>query len=184
MKKIGTPSAPKPHKAGSFVQTERAAHEAWAKLVLKQPKAAALMHLLCSRMDASTNAVVCSHTILAELMNCCTRSIKNYLKSLESERWIQIVSLGKGAANAYVVNSMVAWAKDREMLKHATFKAQVIVSADDQSPEALKADLRRIPVLFNGDMQIQSGESAEPPTQLLLDHVQHDLPSISEPDDQ
>jgi hypothetical protein len=180
MQKVGVPSKTHPNRPGAFLQTERAAHEQWAMLVLQHPKAAALMHLLCSKMDVSTNAVVASQSVLAQMLGCCVRSLKTYIKTLEDNRWIQVVSLGKGSTNAYVVNSMVAWAKDRDTLKYATFTAQVIASVEDQSPIALTADLRRIPVLFNGDMQLPSGESAEPPSQMLLDGVDHDLPAIKD----
>jgi hypothetical protein len=38
---------------GTWVQTERAAHEAWAALIGRQPRAAALLHLLVANMDRS-----------------------------------------------------------------------------------------------------------------------------------
>src|SRR3546814_7407962 len=44
---------------GHWVQTERAAHEAWASLIEKAPKAAQLMHILTARVGEH-NAVVVS----------------------------------------------------------------------------------------------------------------------------
>ena len=51
----------------TWVQTERAAHEAWAKLTIKSPRSAALMHHLIARMGHQ-NAVVVSQKTLAKLM--------------------------------------------------------------------------------------------------------------------
>ncbi len=42
---------------GTWVQTERAAHEAWAGLMRESPNAAMLMHLLVARVG-DQNAVV------------------------------------------------------------------------------------------------------------------------------
>ena len=180
-KKVGLVSKPKPDTRNRWVQTEASAHEAWAKLILKHKNAAALMHLFVSRMDRNTNAVVASHNILAKLLNCTPRSIRNYLKVLEDDRWIQVVSLGKGSTNAYVVNSLVAWSQSRENLKHSTFSAQVIADADDQKQAITADNLRKIPVLFSGDEQqlISGKRGSEPPVQTLLDGTEPDLPAIN-----
>lgn len=178
--KIGVPSKPNPSKRVGFVQTEMAAHEAWARLTLDKPRAAALMHLLVSRMDRTTNAVVASHKTLAKLMGSSGRSIKNWLLFLEDGRWIQSVSLGPGSVNAYVVNSTVAWSRNRENLQFAEFTAQVIANVDDQKPEALSSDfdLRRIPTLYPGEMQLPAGKGEEPPAQGLMDGLEPDLPAV------
>lgn len=180
-KKVGLPSKPAAEKRSRWIQTEASAHEAWARLILKHKNAAAFMHLLVSRMDRNTNAVVASHAVLAKLLGCTTRSIRNYIAVLEDDRWIQVISLGKGATNAYVVNSMVAWSQNRENLKYSTFSAQIIADADDQNQTGISAgDLRKIPVLFSGDeQQLPSGErGSEPPVQTLLDGTEPELPSI------
>src|SRR3546814_5429720 len=49
-----------------WVQTDRASHEAWARLSASNPKAGALLHLLAARVG-DNNAVV-SHKTLAELL--------------------------------------------------------------------------------------------------------------------
>ena len=93
---------------GSFAQTTMETHEAWARLAMDKPGASALLHMLVSRMDRTTNAVVASHNTLAKLMGVSTRSIKNWLTVLEDRRWVQKVSLGPGAVNAYVINPKTA----------------------------------------------------------------------------
>lgn len=176
--KVGLPSKPKADKRARWVQTEASSHEAWARLTLSHPKAAALMHLLCSRMDRTTNAVACSHKILAKMMGCSDRSVRTYLKQLEEDKWVQVVSLGKGATNAYVVNSTVAWSQNRDNLQYAQFTAQVIADAEDQAPEVLQADIRKIPTLFDGEEQMPTDNHGEPPSQRILQGLEPDLPSI------
>ena len=55
-KELGTPVSSGPR---TWVQTERAAHEAWGNLTMKSPRAAALMHQLVANMGHQ-NAVVVS----------------------------------------------------------------------------------------------------------------------------
>ena len=137
-----------------------------------------MLHVIVGRMDRGSNALVISHENLASLLgNVSTRTVKNHLKTLTEEKWIQVVSLGKGAMNAYVVNSVVAWGKGREKLGMSQFTAQVIASAEDQE-ELGCTDLRRIPVVFGGEQQLPSGEGLEPPSQPNLGGLEPDLPSI------
>ena len=163
--KIGRPSAPDKTRRSSFVQTEQSAHEAWAKLIIHSPKPAAMLHLIISRMDRGSNAVVISHSNLGKLMGVkSVNTIKRYLAILIKEKWIQSVSLGVGSVNAYVVNSAVAWGRSRDQLKMSQFTAQVVTTAEDQksldSPE-----LRKIPVVFSHEQQMPAGDGLEPPAQ-------------------
>jgi len=181
MSKIGLQSKPAGDKRSRWIQTEASSHEAWAHMTLKTPKAAALMHLLCSRMDRSSNAVVASHKTLSKLMGCCPKSVKKYISQLQEQKWIQIVSLGAGSANAYVVNSLVAWSQSRDNLQYSQFTAQVIADADDQLKGILNDNLRKIPVLFDGDeIQLPNGAGEEPPVQPSLEGLTPDLPTIQD----
>jgi dihydroxyacetone kinase DhaKLM complex PTS-EIIA-like component DhaM len=178
--KIGLPSEAPKSKRNRWIQTEASSHEAWAKLILKHQSAAAFMHTLVARMDRNTNAVVASQGVLAKMMGVSIRSIKNWIRVLEEDKWIQVVKLGKGTANAYVVNSMVGWAQARDNLQYSQFSAQVIADIEDQNPEMLKGDLRKIPVLFDGDEQLPAGLGEPPPSQPLLEGTEPDLPAIRE----
>lgn len=175
---LGRPSKPNGTRRGSFVQTEQSAHEAWAKLILDSPKSAAMLHVLIARMDRGSNAVVISHENLALLLGgVSTRTVKNHIARLAKDKWIQVVSLGRGAMNAYVVNSAVAWGRSRDQLAMSQFTAQVIVNADDQ--QALEApDLRKIPVIFGDEQQLPAGDGLAPPTQPSIDGLEPDLPAI------
>ena len=160
------------------MQTEQSAHEAWAQLCISKPKAAALLHVIVARMDRSSNALVISHENLAVLLGgVSTRTVKNHLTTLTKDRWIQIVSLGRGAMNAYLVNSTVAWGLAREQIRFAQFTAQVVAADIDQSAISSE-NLRKIPVVFSGEQQLPNGIDSESPSQRTLDGISPDLPAI------
>src|ERR1700691_4740161 len=123
----------------TWVQTERAAHEAWAKLTIKSPRSAALMHHLIARMGHQ-NAVVVSQKTLAKLMGCNPRTVQRAVADLVTDRWIQAVSLGgAGTINAYVVNDQVAWGQPRDQRPAlSVFSAYVVADREDQDALTLE----------------------------------------------
>src|SRR3546814_2041630 len=88
-----------------WVQTDRASHEAWARLSASNPKAGALLHLLAARVG-DNNAVVVSHKTLAELLGVRSiTTIKTAITALVSGNWIEVRRIGEnGTVNAYVLN--------------------------------------------------------------------------------
>lgn len=179
-RQVGTPApVPAPRRGASWVQTERAAHEAWARLSMANPRAGALMHLIVARMGPG-NALVVSQKVLAAMMGCHERTVRRAVADLVAERYIQVVQLGHaGTVNAYVVNSAIAWGQARDQLHLATFTATVLASADEQTPEALNCGaLRRIPVLFPGERQLPTGPGEDPPSQPSIEGMEPDLPSL------
>ena len=173
--KLGVKAEP---KAGAWVQTERSAHEAWAKLVASKPRAAQLLHILVARMGHQ-NAVVVSQKVLAEMMGCSTDTVQRAVKALKDQRWLQVVKIGRGKEVAYVVNDRVAWGAKRTTMQHlSVFSAHVIADQRDQDPETLEGpDLRKIPVMYPGELQMPSGPSDDPPTQQCIPTMEHDLPA-------
>ena len=173
---IGTPAKNEP---GKWVQTERKAHEAWAELIGRKPRAAALLHHLVAQMGHQ-NAVVVSQKILAKLMGCSLRTVQYAVADLEAERWIQIVKMnGPGTVAAYVVNDRVAFQGKRENMRFSLFSAAVIADADDQEAATLAhSDLRRIPSLFPGERQLPTGPGEDPPIQPSIEGMEPDLPAI------
>lgn len=170
--------APAKHKAGQWVQTERGAHEDWAGLIARKPRAAQLLHHLVAQMGHQ-NAVVVSQKILAQLMGVTDRTVRTAISDLVAEHWIQVVRIGKGKEAAYVVNDQVAWGQSRDQLRLSVFSATVVADLDDQEPGALEhRDLRRIPTLYPGERQLPAGEGAKPPSQPAFDGMEHDLPAI------
>ena len=176
--KLGTPAK---HKAGQWVQTERKAHEAWANLIGRKPRAAMLLHHLVAQMGHQ-NAVVVPQKVLAKLMKCSQETVKRAVADLVAERWVQVVKLnGPGTVNAYVVNDRVAWGQPRDQLRLSAFSATVVADHDDQDPTTLDhADLRRIPTLYPGEQQLPAGPGEPPPSQTILDGLEPDLPFLEE----
>lgn len=163
----------------TWVQTERAAHEAWGRLTVASPRAAALMHHLVARMDQSA-AVVASHATLAAITGMSASTIKRAIADLKAGNWVQAVQLGgKGGALAFVVNSRVGWATTREKIHLAAFSAQVLAIGDEQDGDYLDGpQLHRLPILRNGERQLPSGPGQTPPSQPAIDGLEPDLPSI------
>ncbi|EBK9001268.1 helix-turn-helix domain-containing protein [Salmonella enterica subsp. enterica serovar Ohio] len=173
--KLGAPAKNKP---GTWVQTERKAHEAWAGLIARKPRAAMLLHHLVAQMGHQ-NAVVISQKTLAKLLGVNERTVRRAVADLVEERWIQVVRLGRGKEAAYVVNDRVAWGQPRDQLRLSVFSAAVVADFDDQDEALLgHGDLRRIPTLYPGEQQLPSGPGEEPPSQPALDGLEPDLPHI------
>ena len=161
-----------------WVQTERKAHEVWAKFTLQKPTASALMHYMCAYMG-DQNALVISQAVLAKRLGVSTRTVATAISDLAASQWIQVVRLGKGKECAYVVNDRVAWDKPRGKLNLSLFSAQVVADADDQD-ELEGPDLKRIPVLFPGERQLPTGPGEDPPSQPALEGMETDLPHIDQ----
>jgi DNA-binding transcriptional MocR family regulator len=170
---------PAPANSGSWVQTDRKAHEAWAHLISRKPRAAELLHHLVAQMGQQ-NAVVVSQKVLAQLMGKSLDTVQRALRVLEEEKWIQVVKMnGPGTVAAYVVNDRVAWGQKRDQLYLSAFSATVIADRADQDALALEGtDLKRIPVLYPGERQLPTGPGEDPPSQPSIPDMEPDLPSI------
>ena len=184
MKRISAPKelgVPIQHKPGQWVQTERKAHEAWANLIARKPRAAELLHHLVAQMGHQ-NAVVVPQGVLAKLMGRSLDTVQRAVRDLVAERWIQVVRIGKGKEAAYVVNDRVAWGQPRDQLRLSVFSATVIADLADQDTASLDhVDLRRIPALFPGERQLPMGDGEPPPSQPSLDGLEPDLPTRQPP---
>ncbi len=165
-KKLGTPAN---YGRNTWVQTERAAHEAWAKLTMQSPKAAAVMHHLVANMGHQ-NAVVIAQKTLAKMLGCSLRTVKYAVADLVDGNWVQVVQIGQhGTINAYVVNSSVAWGESRDHIgRLSVFHAAVVADAEDQSPETLeRSDLRKLPIIYPPEEAMPHGDG-EPGAQMCL----------------
>lgn len=171
--------------ASQWVQTERAAHEAWATLIQKAPKAAQLMHILTARVGEH-NAVVVSQKTLSSLMKCSRRTIQRAVDVLVEDRWIEVRQIGEnGTVNAHIINDRVAWSGKREGIRYSLFSASVIVS-DAEQPDAdelgQQEPLRRLPSLYRDEGQFPAGEGLPPPSQPFFDGMEPDLPATEKED--
>nr|WP_313138124.1 helix-turn-helix domain-containing protein [Paracoccus jeotgali] len=176
---------PQKRSAGQWVQTERAAHEAWASLIERAPKAAQLMHILTARVGEH-NAVVVSQKTLAELMKCSRRTVQRAVDVLVQDRWIELRQIGEnGTVNAHIINDRVAWSGKRDGIRYSLFSAAVIVS-DEEQPDreqlGNQQPLRRLPSLFRDERQMPSGDGLPPPSQPFLSGMEPDLPATNQDD--
>jgi len=174
------PALPRKSPAGQWVQTERAAHEAWAALIAKAPKAAQLMHILTARIGEH-NAVIVSQKTLRTLMGCSRPTVQRALDVLAQDRWIEVRQVGEsGTVNAYVINDRVAWATGRDGLRYSLFSAAVVLSEEEQPDRAelgRQEPLRKVPSLFRDERQLPNGPGLPPPSQPFLDGMEPDLPA-------
>lgn len=167
---------------GTWVQTERALHEAWAQFLgLKGALAASrVMHLLIARLGEH-NAVVISQRTMASLLKCDERTVRRAVAMLADHQWIEIRQIGdRGTVNAYVVNRNVAWSGPREGIRYALFSAAVVVS-DQEQPDREILDqtppLRQLPSMFPGERQLPTGDGLPPPSEPSLPGLEPDLPA-------
>jgi len=173
--------APVKHKPGQWVQTERKAHEAWARLIARRPRAAELLHHLVANMGHQ-NAVIVPQKVLAQLMGRSVDTVQRAIRDLIAEQWIQVVKLnGPGTVSAYIINSRVAWGEARaDMPRLSVFSATVVADYDDQDTTTLeKTELRRIPTLYPGEQQLPAGPGEPPPSQAMLVGLEPDLPATN-----
>lgn len=163
---------------GTWVQTEREAHEAWAKLLRQSPRAAELLHLLVARIGRH-NAVVISQKTLSELMGRSRDTVKRAVMELRTGRWIEVRQIGdRGTTNAYILNDRVAWQGKRDGIRYSLFSAQVIVSEAEQPDDIdAQAPLRRTPTLYPGEQQLPTGEGLPPPSEPEFPGMEPDLPA-------
>lgn len=177
------PALPEREPSGHFVQTDRAAHEAWMQLTLQAPKASAVLHLLANRVGEH-NAVVASYPTLAEISGLSVSTIRRAIAALVEGNWIEVRRLGPSSTvNAYVLNDRVVWTRARNDLRYSLFSATVITSETEQEDrEALgrQERLRQLPRL--GEQQMPSGSGLPPVSQPFLSGMEPALPATGSPD--
>jgi hypothetical protein len=149
-------------------------------LIKRSPLAAQILHLLTARIGEH-NAVVISQKNLARLVEGSERGVRDALRLLAADRWLEVRQIGgTGAVNAYVINDRVAWAQARNGLRYSLFSAAVVLSEEDQPDRAdlAKLDpLRRLPAMFSGERQLPAGDGLPPPSQPFFDGLEPELPS-------
>lgn len=167
---------------GTWVQTDRSAHEAWSKfLALKGATAASrVLHVLIARMGEK-NAVVISQGALADELGVDPRTIRRAIAMLRDHQWIQTINLGgaKSGVQAYIVNSRVAWQGARDGIRHSVFDATVYATEQEQEDGTIDSQvpLHRLPALYPEEMQLPSGDGLPPISQPALPGMDHDLPA-------
>lgn len=155
----------------NFVQLSRGYLKQMRMLARKSPIAHEILYYLVEHMGRTTNAVVCSRAVLAEVTGTTTRTVSRAISLLKDENWLDTVKIGN--ANAYCVNARVFWQAGRNQKHYAVFSAVVIAAASEQESnfrEKAKEKLTYIPILEANDVpMINTAERLPPPDQQDLD---------------
>lgn len=173
---------PEKQLKGTWVQTEREAHEAWSQfLKLKGSLAASrVMHLFLARMGEH-NAVIISQSSLAKILEYDTRTIRRAIAMLRDHYWVEVRQIGgRGDVNAYVINDRVAWTGHRDGICNSLFSATVMAFSDEQ-PDASQLgnqkQLRKMPRMHAGERQMPTGPGLPAPSEPALPSLEPDLPA-------
>ena len=163
---------------GTWVQTERAAHEAWAKLLRDSPRAAELLHLLVARVG-NHNAVVVSQKTLAALMGRHVNTVQKAVRELKAGGWLDVRQIGdRGTVNIYVLGQHVVWYGKRDGKRYSIHSSNVILSEAEQ-PDSIdyQEPLRPVPRVYSGEQQLPTGDGLPPPSEPSLPGLEPDLPT-------
>jgi hypothetical protein len=168
-----------------WVQTERATHEEWGKLIAKSPLAARILHTFAARVG-DHNAVVISQPTLARILGASENGVRKALKILERGNWIEVRQIGPSSTNAaYVLNDRVVWWQARDRLRVSLFSAVVIANAEEQRDQDSLDDphnppLKRLPAITDPlEAQLPTGDGLAPPSQPYFQGLEPDLPAIN-----
>jgi len=170
-------------QGGTWVQTDRSAHEKWALLSIASPRAASVLHVLVAQMGRH-NAIVASQATLAKAAGCGLNTLKRALSVLREQGWIEVRQIGPtGTACAYIINDRVAWTGKRDGIRYSLFSAAVLI-ADDEQPDrdelGAQPALHRLPNLFPGERQLPSGPGLPQPSEPSLPGMEPELPARHE----
>ncbi len=166
---------------GTWVQTERAAHEKWARLAINHPRASSVLHVMISQLGRH-NALIASLPNLARLCGCSRSTLIRGLDILKKDNWIEVRQIGQsGTTNAYIINDRVAWTGNRDGIRYSLFSAAVLVS-DDEQPDKATLDkqepLTRIPSLYPGERPLPTGPGLPPPYEPAIPGLEPEMPAL------
>jgi len=118
-------------KNHDFVQFTR---KGLAKLSkLKSALASSVFLFLSKEMDRE-NKLMISQGTLAEIMEVSRQSVNTALRELVDNQLIEVVKVG--SQSVYCLNANVVWTRERDKLHLARFKANIIVSKEEQTQSA------------------------------------------------
>lgn len=168
----GEPSEAHPNAENyNFVQLSRNYLKEMRGLARKSPVAHEILYYLVEHMGRTTNAVVCSRNVLAEVTGCSIATVGRAIRVLKDDNWIDTVKIGN--ASAYCVNERVFWQAARNQRQYAVFSATVIAAASEQDSdfrEKAKQKLTYIPIIEDDNrMLVNTDESLPPPDQADMD---------------
>ena len=149
-----------------WVMMDKKPIQALKSLAIKHPIAmGTLMHMV-ENMSRS-NAFMASQQSIAKSLGVSTVAVKKAVSVLESSKFVQIIKIG--TANAYIVNTKVAWQGNRGA-RFAHFHADIVAYEIEQSKDIDDTSpLNQIPRLEEGERLLVGNEPIEPPDQQEMD---------------
>jgi len=117
-----------PHKNLDFIQIPRKNIPALRQMALENPTAMNLFMFLGQYMD-HYGKVICSQTVLIEVLGVSRKSIYNATKYLTGKNFIQV--LKSGTANCYALNHDVVWSSWNTNKKYAAFQGNILISKSE-----------------------------------------------------
>lgn len=124
----------------NFYQINKEHSENMQWLLDKNPKAFKILLFLLDHMD-KYNAVMCSYTVIQEVLGIGRTTASTSIKLLKEHGFIAV--LKSGTSNIYIVNNDLAWNSWGSNVKYCEFPANIIISATEQE-ERSKIKNKRI----------------------------------------
>lgn len=118
-------------KNHDFVQFTRKGLTKLSKL--KSALASSVFLFLSKEMDRE-NKLMISQGTLAEILEVSRQSVNTALRELVDNQLIEVVKVG--SQSVYCLNANVVWTRERDKLHLARFKANIIVSKEEQTQSA------------------------------------------------
>ena len=101
-------------------------------LALKHPKAQAILLFLVDQMD-NFNAVMCSYTVLQEVLGIGRTTASTAIKILKDNGFIAV--LKSGTSNIYAINDSVYWKSWGNKKQYSKFPANVVLALSEQDKD-------------------------------------------------
>ena len=118
-------------KNHDFVQFTRKGLTKLSKL--KSALASSVFLFLSKEMDRE-NKLMISQGTLAEIMEVSRQSVNTAIRELVDNQLIEVLKVG--SQSVYCLNANVVWTRERDKLHLARFKANIIVSKEEQTQSA------------------------------------------------
>jgi DNA-binding XRE family transcriptional regulator len=131
-------------KNHDFVQYSRKGLEALS--LLNNLLAHKIFLYLSKEMDLE-NAIVISQQTLAQIFDVSRSTVNIAVKELEDKKLLEIYKIGN--TNVYCLNANIVWSTSRDKIETAKFKAQVVISKNEQIRKVKKDKLKQLSLLDN-----------------------------------
>lgn len=133
-------------KNHDFVQYSRKGLEALS--LLNNLLAHKIFLYLSKEMDLE-NAIVISQQTLAQIFDVSRSTVNIAVKELEDKKLLEIYKIGN--TNVYCLNANIVWTTSRDKIETAKFKAQVVISKEEQIRKVKKDKLKQLSLLEKED---------------------------------